>query len=259
MTAVRCHLARDPLPELTASVVIADPPWYEDEIQVFLWVARRLCIDSGYVLLSVPPLGTRPGIAVTWTRVITWAEQIGLQLRHLEPGVLPYETPPFERNALLADGVPSTPSTWRHGDLAVFVVVGPCTAARPLLPLSDDCWDEIGIHGIRIRLRQQQDRCFRDPTLRPLIHGDVLPSISRRDPRRGAVDVWTSGNRVFSCCGTHIAGAIVSALARGLPPGDVVASILGRPLHNNELQQVDHTTEQLSCLVACERHETKLG
>jgi hypothetical protein len=31
----------------------------------------------------------------------------------------------------------------------------------------------------------------------PWIDGDVLPSVSRRDPRRRLAHVWTSGNRVF--------------------------------------------------------------
>jgi hypothetical protein len=30
-----------------------------------------------------------------------------------------------------------------------------------------------------------------------LIEGDILPTVSRRDPRRRLAQVWTSGNRIF--------------------------------------------------------------
>ena len=30
-----------------------------------------------------------------------------------------------------------------------------------------------------------------------LIEDDILPTVSRRDPRRGLAQVWTSGNRIF--------------------------------------------------------------
>jgi hypothetical protein len=30
-----------------------------------------------------------------------------------------------------------------------------------------------------------------------LIDGDILPTVSRRDPRRRAAQAWTSGNRIF--------------------------------------------------------------
>ena len=34
-------------------------------------------------------------------------------------------------------------------------------------------------------------------TLESLVSGDILPSVSRDDARRGRVQIWTSGNRVF--------------------------------------------------------------
>src|SRR5205085_11435426 len=52
----------DPLPNLEAAVVIVDPPWYEEHLMAFMWVASRLCACDGHVFVSVPPFGTRPNI-----------------------------------------------------------------------------------------------------------------------------------------------------------------------------------------------------
>lgn len=259
MRAVRCDLVRDPLPRLMARVVIADPPWYEDEARAFLWAARRLIIDTGHIIMSVPPLGTRSGMESEWRRTVTWAEQLGLRLLRLESGALPYQTPPFERNALHAEGIPSVPSMWRRGDLAIFAVAAPCAAPRPAIPTVGVRWDEASISGVRIRLRLREERRFRDPTLQQIIGGDVLPSVSRRDPRRAAVDVWTSGNRVFACRGTHIVGAIADAIAVGQPPRDAVSMAVGHPLRNGELYLVNQVTYQLYRIVAREHREAGVG
>jgi hypothetical protein len=43
----------------SAELVVADPPWYPLETQAFLWAARQACTRGSFVLISVPPEGTR--------------------------------------------------------------------------------------------------------------------------------------------------------------------------------------------------------
>lgn len=258
-TIIRCDLTRDPLPRLVAGIVIADPPWYEDETRAFLWAGRQLCEDGGYIIMCMPPMGTRSGMEAERRRISGWAEQLGLRLLHQQRGALPYETPLFERNALRADGVRTELGTWRHGDLAIFKVMGSCAVARPIVPTLDGNWDEVTFGGVRIKLRRQEERVFHTPTLQPLVVGDVLPSVSRRDPRRAAADVWTSGNRIFSCQGTFVASAIAGALALGLPPVEQVSAHIGRPLQKNEVRLVDHASRQLYRVAAEERRELANG
>src|SRR5689334_13476375 len=48
--------------------------------------------------------------------------------------------------------------------------------------------------------------------LASIVDGDVLATVSRRDPRRGRIDVWTSLNRVYAT--SH--PAAVQAICRAL-------------------------------------------
>jgi hypothetical protein len=61
-----------------------------------------------------------------------------------------------------------------------------------------DQWTERVLGRVRLRVRLGCDVAH-DPRLTRLVEGDVLPSVSRRDPRRVEARVWTSGNRVFGC------------------------------------------------------------
>jgi hypothetical protein len=50
---------------------------------------------------------------------------------------------------------------------------------------------------MRLFIRTQGKACSGQDGLVSLIEGDILPTVSRRDPRRRLADVWTSGNRIF--------------------------------------------------------------
>lgn len=249
---VPCDLTRDPLPALLAKVVVTDPPWYEEHIRSFLWAARRLCAPGGAILISLPPPGTRPAMAAEWERTLRWTMQLGLTLVRLAPGAITYQTPLFEHNALRAEGFSVVPPHWRRGDLAIFQCVQPCAAPRPPLPASKGLWDSITLGGTQIRLRQQHSMTFTDPSLRTLVDGDVLPSVSRRDPRRKRAAVWTTGNRIFACRGTHVLKCLAQAIRDEQTPRDGVSAMLGRPLHSHEARLVDKATQQVYRLVAHE-------
>lgn len=61
--AARCHCAGN------NGVVVADPPWYEDETIGLLWTASTLSGTGASVLLSLPPVETRPGIDAERERI----------------------------------------------------------------------------------------------------------------------------------------------------------------------------------------------
>ena len=125
---------------MKASLVIADPPWYGESIRSFLWAACQLCAPGGYLLVSLPPAGTRPGITHEWAQTLGWAQQLGLAFLRLEPAALPYVTPPFERNALKAEGLYTIPDAWRRGNLAVFLYTHQATIPRPLADARTSGW-----------------------------------------------------------------------------------------------------------------------
>lgn len=253
----RTHLAdlrRDPVPYIQAHAVLADPPWYENEMMAFLWAARRLCVVGGHVLISVPPEGTRPDVAQEWARIAASSQEMGLELVDFQRGALSYLSPLFEQNALLAANVPATDGNWRRGDLAVLRCIDECAAVRPRT-VGDLKWDERSVTGVRIRLRVQRRVGWQDPTLRPIADTDVLPSISRRDHRRSAVDVWTSGNRVFSCAGVHIVREILDAAVAGDDVVSRVQEFIGSRLTDDREEKVSKTANKLLTIIQTEGAE----
>lgn len=61
----QCDLITGQLPDLSARMVVADPPWYPEHTRTFLWASAHLSIPGATVLLAQPALATRPGIALT--------------------------------------------------------------------------------------------------------------------------------------------------------------------------------------------------
>jgi hypothetical protein len=255
---LRRDILRDELPKLEAAAVVADPPWYPIPLKGFLWAASNLCAPGGHILLSLPPVGTRPGIDQELGELLAWAQGLGINLLQSLPGGLPYISPPFEINALRSQGISSFPIDWRRGDLAVFSP-GSITATYhpPKEHQSEETWDELMIDGVRLKVRRQEATTFLNPELYPIVHGDILPSVSRRDERRQLVDVWTSGNRVYSCQGRYVFRHILSALANGRPVEVEVSEGLRRNLDEHEYSLIVRASLQAQKLVDLESNENK--
>jgi hypothetical protein len=214
-TTLCADITIDPIVLEPSSLVISDPPWYDAEIRSFLWTARQVCTIGGHVVSSFPPLGTRPGIEEQWEGFIEWTKELGLELCSVQHATLSYLSPLFEQNALRAASVPSIGGSWRRGDLAVFRCVDVCRCERPK-EASGPHWSERKVGQVRIRLRMNgRSMGWADPSLISIAEGGILPSVSRRDPSRSRIDVWTSGNRVFACAGTWLLSTILSAIASG--------------------------------------------
>lgn len=257
--AVLCDVMRDPLPRIEASTVIVDPPWYEEHLAGFLWSAAQLCRVGGRVLVSTPPIGTRPGIDRDRKSLLDWARQLGLTHLRTEAAVLPYCSPPFEINALRAEGLCGILEDWRRGDLSVFVKDAQVALPRPVPPpASEGGWVEESIHGVRVRVRPSESSDFADPKLLTIVGGDILPSASRRDYRRTLVDVWTSGNRVFACQGRNVLTHILRALATGDSPVEIVTGHLGQKLSAGEQALVEQAVIRMTEIINTERGENSL-
>ncbi len=258
-SVLRCDLARDALPVVSAKVVVVDPPWYEESTQLFLWAACRLCAVGGYILVSLPPIGTRPNMEHERVDILNWAKQIGLRLVRLEEATLPYICPPFERNALRTEGFYNIPSEWRRGDLAMFLHMHYVLSDRPIVPPYEGEWTEEVLSGIRVRIRDSSnERDFGNPLLESILSGDILSSVSRRDERRKLVDVWTSGNRIFKCQGKNVIRQVAHALVTCTSPHHMVSSFLKRELSDMEPKLVSDSICQITQLIDLERKEMVL-
>jgi hypothetical protein len=238
-----------------AVATFADPPWYPEYLAAFLWAASRLTRVGGRVFLSFPPVGTRPGILDERASSLAQAARFGLRLESVEMGALAYCMPLFEHNAFLAAEVPEVADDWRRGDLIELVHAERMSTPRPVPPDPPDMWDDVAVGVVRMKCKSSHDKGFRDPTLRSVVPGDMLLTVSRRDPARASADVWTCGNRVFRCAGPDVFRTILSAIGNGEDVEEAVESAVGRDLSSEESHMVRRAAEQASDLVQREESE----
>jgi hypothetical protein len=253
-----CDVGTDPLPVAAASVAVLDPPWYRDHEELFLWAASRLVLPGGTVLISLPAEGTRPGVAEENQAALARARDWGLEVAWRDPGALSYLSPPFEQNALMAAGIQALPLVWRRGDLVALTAAHPSTAGPPSA-VPGCSWDEVAVGRVRFRIRDADEPLASrgSPELLQLVPGDVLDTVSRRDPRRDLVMVWTSGNRVFGCADPHRLRRLLESIALAAD-GRVMPSLkLGRAAEEPATRR---TVDQLLSLIATETTElTAMG
>lgn len=194
------HLDLSQEPDLTAThdVVVMDPPWYGPYMIRFLWAASKICKPNGILLLSLPAKGTRPGICNEIDEYRAWWESLGFVEEVYIKHYLPYETPYFEKNSLRAAGILNVDPTWRRGDFVQLRL----TAAREVPwpgDINENQWKEFIFGRVRIRVNHLSTSKGGSALLKPIVEGDVLPTVSRRDSRRALAKVWSCGNRVFDC------------------------------------------------------------
>jgi SAM-dependent methyltransferase len=248
------------LPRNSADAVLLDPPWYLDYARPMLAAAAHACRPGGVVLISLPPDGARPTAEADRRITVDFGRRLGLTLSEHRPLAIDYETPFFERNALTAAGL-IAPPRWRRGDLVVFR-----KTAAPIRPPTasghDRRWMDIAIGRMRLFIRSGAGDQGGEIGLIPVVEGDVLPTVSRRDPRRRLADVWTSGNRIFrtdnfqllleaaiSCAGPGIEPSLWGTL-RDIEAVERVATAL------RDLADLEAAEERGAPLVALERSVT---
>lgn len=248
--ATAVDLVFDAIPPFAADVAIVDPPWYP-EIQVaFLWAAAMALPVGGVVLSSGPPVGSRPSAADDQETLIYRAEDFGLRAVSTRRGILPYLTPPFEAVAFRAAGTPAFPVDWRLGDLIVFRKYAKSHAERPRASAPKIAWSGYNVEGVQIRVRAA-DPSEGDPGLYALVPDNVLPTVSRRDPIRDEVTVWTSGNRVFGSRNPALVAATLASMESASRSAEQrcpqLRAALQRIVECERREYIDHGGEPWSC------------
>lgn len=185
-----------------ADLIIADPPWYENEISAFLDAGHAASKVGAKILMSIPPPEIRPTIKQELHRIFARAKRSGLMLQSIRSGGTRYVCPPFEHNVMRSTGE-NFLHDWRIGDLATFEVThAKVEGEEPILGIGD--WDDVCLANTRLRVARRATLVQGKPQLISMgWHEDIFPSCSRRHPRRMEVDVWTSGNRAFRCNDTN--------------------------------------------------------
>jgi hypothetical protein len=128
------------------------------------------------------------------TAILDRVSELGLRFDALRSGAVRYVTPHFEAVSLRAamNGA-AIPVAWRRGDALLFKREDSVRSV-PLPRVRDAKWLEVAFGPVRIKLSEQPT----GPELGSLTQGDVLTNVSRRDPIRKLIGMWTSGNRIFT-------------------------------------------------------------
>jgi hypothetical protein len=236
-----------------AGVVILDPPWYFDFIRPILTIAASSCRVGGFVLLSLLPIGTRSGAAQDRARIAHYLRRLSLESVEERQSALAYETPFFEANALAAAGFTRNPGDWRRSDLLVLRKTrhSDPTVFDRTTPVQ---WRETTVRRMRLFIRSNVLGSARSgAAMRSLLPGDVLPSVSRRDPRRRKAQLWTSGNRIFASRRPEL------VLAAAMQARNGAALLTRSQLSNVEQDEVKRLSYDLLTLAAKEEHEERNG
>ncbi len=238
--------------------VLADPPWYVDEAVGFLRAASQICVCGATILLSYAPDGVRPGIPEERKRIIAEAKTFGINFSGIDHLTLSYATPFFEHNALRASAFRHIASDWRSGDLLSFRKSESLYLHQSTAREDENAWVEVSVEGVRFKVRQKDEKGFANPQLKKLVPGNVLPSVSRRDSRRHQVDIWTSGNRVYRCDGTHIMTVILHAIQASENPLSAVQHIMHDSMDDLQIRLVESSVLQVQQIVRTECREIKV-
>ncbi len=236
--------------------VLLDPPWYEPEFRRGLSTATKIVREGGTIFTSWPAPTTRPNLREELSRFVAFANELGLEIDSTDENVLTYATPFFEGVSMRAAGIPVLAS-WRRADLIRCIRRRRTSFSHGQQPKEPNSggWTDHRLGRLQIRLSPDLGGVV-DPRLVSLVQGDVLHSVSRRDPMRAAARVWTGGNRIFHCERPDLLATVVENLAQD-PIGHVEAK-MGRNLSAEERRLVEDSTVQIRNLEATETSEYDL-
>lgn len=230
----RVHLihydAEESLPQElvgSADMVFFDPPWYVDYYDLFLRRSMQLSYGRyATVAFVLFPLLTRPASLQERKRVFEIAMSYGLSLVSMETHVAHYYTPQFERETLVRRGIEA--KNWRRGDLAMFISDGTRLPENIALRVEEGQWREliVGKVKVKVRVKDENPDIYIAPELLDFADGHVaLPTVSRRDPIRKEIDLWTSTQRGFKIKGWRAIWKIVEGIRDNLSFEEIFESI----------------------------------
>lgn len=186
-----------------ADIVIMDPPWYLECYKLFMNIAYLISNPNAIVLSVMPPITTRPTVKDEYEKLEEYLKELGICIIEYKSNVIEYQMPPFERNTLRINGIVNIPDNWRTGDLLIAIKKLQIADQRLLIHQinNDKMWWEFDCGTVRIKYCIPNELKITSGfiELRSIYEGDIYPSVSRRFKGNTAINVWTSGNRVYIC------------------------------------------------------------
>lgn len=178
--------------------VVIDPPWYYDDILLFVKRALELTKIGGTIYLSLPGLLTRPSIISERLGFQKRLSRLGLVIAEMD-AVVEYGVPPFEYMAYR--NIPAfTGEVWRIGDWvklkkAEEIDKKPERKSQRIKIK----WLEYTFDKKRLFLREKKNDKSKKPRLSFLYsdNSQILKTVSKRSSLIPRIDIWTSRNAVL--------------------------------------------------------------
>lgn len=225
--------------------VFLDPPWYADDI--IFWLSRAAKASQEGAVIAFPLFRSllRPEAQDERKVILAFASRFGSV--EVLGGAVSYRTPLFEREALGRSGVSLT-DPWKMADLVLVSQVADPGGPPPNTPRVEDRWETFVIGSQVIKLRHRTTAADSSPVVEPIAGclDYILPTVSRRDPRRPDIDLWTSRNRVARVRNSPV----VAGLLHKLEEGESLAAALGAVLPGGPVSRTEETLRALRVLLA---------
>lgn len=222
--------AEHPLPQDLigiADMAFFDPPWYVDYYDLFLRRSVQLTFGRhSTVSFVLFPILTRPTSLQERKQVLEAAMSYGLSLFAMESHVAHYLTPHFEQETLKQKGVDA--KNWRRGDLAVFISEGDRLPENIVQRIEKEEWTEFLVGKVKIKLRAKDENpdIYIAPEISDVRSKDSgFPSVSRRDPLRAEIDIWTSTQRGFKIKGYKAMCKIIEGIQGKLSVAEIFSNV----------------------------------
>jgi Probable N6-adenine methyltransferase len=227
---------------------IADPPWYIEHYYAFLKAGSKLLAKEGKLLLSVLPRLTRLSAPRDRLNIIELAGKFGFDLTEVRPAALRYASPPFEIEALHAEGLAL--DDWRTGDIFCFTLrCHPLQEPEPHKPTDEDNWHVFQLGTTIVKIKDEQRLESEAFDYRPVSPtGSVrLRSVSRRSPVRSKINLWTSRNIALAVSKPGALSEALEKLRNGHPLNRTLASTAYEyQLNSDEVNKLQEVLELLS-------------
>jgi hypothetical protein len=251
------HDLFDPIPGTTAwyDLVIADPPWYRPFQRAFVLRASELLSNGGLLLLGTLPWLTRPEAPKDRAEVFNFTLGAGFNVAGVEQGVLSYESPRFEVASLQMQGMNC--GEWRTGDLWTFKKARePVEGLATPRPADELQWDEYEVGRRRLKVRRRKEPCPSEFRAEFVDTTAVLGDVSRRNPLRSKIDLWTSDNEAFSVSRLEIMRRALECLQNGEGAQDTTTKL--RATYSLSQREVQSLSRILSHFGNLERTSAEL-
>ncbi len=171
--------------DIQADLVVMDPPWYLSYNKLFFQLANNIVNRNGTIICVLPPKYTRKNVDEEFQKLMQFIKDLGIERQHYYKNMVTYNTPPFERNTLKANGIYCMPRGWRTGDILIAKKIDKGTIDKASIVISERGWEEISIGMVRYKLKTGFDielKSF-DLTIESVFKNDIYPSVKRRKTR----------------------------------------------------------------------------